>query len=63
MRALWTAGRALERENLSGYNCSALYIDNIKAFSELMYLLMAGAGVGFSVEVQFVINCPLCLKN
>lgn len=58
MRALWTAGKALERNNLAGYNCSALTIDRPKAFTELLYLLMCGAGVGFSVERQFISKLP-----
>lgn len=58
MRALWTAGKALERNNLAGYNCSALTIDRPKAFAELLYLLMCGAGVGFSVERQFISKLP-----
>lgn len=58
MRALWTAGKALERNNLAGYNCSALPIDRPKAFAEMLYLLMCGAGVGFSVERQFTNKLP-----
>ena len=58
MRALWTAGKALERNNLAGYNSSALPIDRPKAFAEMLYLLMCGAGVGFSVERQFTNKLP-----
>lgn len=58
MRALWTAGPALDRENLAGYNCSAIVFDNPRRFSELLYLLMCGCGVGFSVERQFVNDLP-----
>jgi ribonucleoside-diphosphate reductase alpha chain len=58
MRGLWTAGKALEKENLCLYNCSALVIDSIKSFSELLYILMNGAGVGYSVERQFVTKLP-----
>lgn len=58
MRCLMTAGPALERDNVSGYNCSYVAIDHIKAFSEAMYILMCGAGAGFSVERQFVSKLP-----
>lgn len=58
MRCLMTAGLALERENLAGYNCQYLSIDNPKAFGELLYLLMNGCGAGFSVERQFVNQLP-----
>ena len=58
MRALWTAGTALERDNICGYNCAYLVVDNPKAFSELMYILLNGTGVGFSVERQFINKLP-----
>lgn len=50
MRALMTAGPALKRENMAGYNCSFIPIDDAKAFDEILYVLMNGTGVGFSVE-------------
>jgi len=53
MRALWTAGPALARDNICGYNCAYLIIDHPKAFAELMYILLNGTGVGFSVERQY----------
>ena len=58
MRALMTAGSALERENIAGYNCSYIPIDNPKAFDEILYILMNGTGVGFSVERQYVDKLP-----
>lgn len=58
MRALMTAGPALKRDNLCAFNCSALPIDSPRAFDELFYLLLAGAGVGFSVERQFITDLP-----
>jgi ribonucleoside-diphosphate reductase alpha chain len=58
MRALMTAGTALERENIAGYNCSYIPIDNPKAFDEILYILMNGTGVGFSVERQYVEKLP-----
>jgi len=58
MRCLMTAGEALERDNVAGFNCSYLPIDHPRAFDELMYVLMCGTGVGFSVERQFVTKLP-----
>ena len=59
MRCLMTAGEALKRENVSGYNCSYIAVDSLRAFDELLYVLMNGTGVGFSVERQFVTKLPL----
>lgn len=59
MRALMTAGAALERDNMAGYNCSYMAIDNVRAFDEIMYILMCGTGVGFSVERQFINQLPI----
>jgi len=58
MRALMTAGLALERDNTAGYNCSYLPIDDPKAFDEAMFILLCGTGVGFSVERQFISKLP-----
>ena len=58
MRALMTAGSALERDNTAGYNCSYLPVDDPKAFDEAMYILLCGTGVGFSVERQYVGQLP-----
>ena len=58
MRALMSSGKALERENIAGYNCSYIPIDNPKAFDEVLYILMNGTGVGFSVERQYVSGLP-----
>ena len=58
MRALMPAGKALERENVAGYNCSYIPIDNPKAFDEVLYILMNGTGVGFSVERQYSDKLP-----
>lgn len=58
MRALSTAGTALERDEVAGYNCSYLAIDNIRAFDEILYILMCGTGVGFSVERQYINKLP-----
>ena len=58
MRALMTAGTALERENVAGYNCSFVAMNNLKSFDEILYVLMCGTGVGFSVERDFVNKLP-----
>ena len=59
MRCLMTAGEALKRENVAGYNCSYIAVDTLRAFDELLYVLMNGTGVGFSVERQYVTKLPL----
>ena len=58
MRAMMTAGQALERDNTAGYNCSYLPVDDPKSFDEAMFILLCGTGVGFSVERQFVTKLP-----
>lgn len=58
MRSVMTAGPALEKENLAGYNCAYVAIDDPRAFSEILYCLMNGVGVGFSVERQCISKLP-----
>jgi ribonucleoside-diphosphate reductase alpha chain len=58
MRAMMTAGKALERDNTAGYNCSYLPVDDPKSFDEAMFILLCGTGVGFSVERQFISKLP-----
>ena len=58
MRAVMTAGKALERDNTAGYNCSFLPVDDPKSFDEAMFILLCGTGVGFSVERQYVNKLP-----
>ena len=58
MRALMTSGKALDRENVAGYNCSYIPIDSPRAFDEVLYILMNGTGVGFSVERQYADKLP-----
>ena len=58
MRSIMTAGEALDRQNIAGYNCSYLPIDDPKAFDEAMYILLCGTGVGFSVEQKYVNRLP-----
>jgi len=59
MRTLMTAGKALERDNVAGFNCSYVAIDHPLAFSELMYILLCGTGVGYSVEKKYVDKLPI----
>lgn len=59
MRALMTAGPALERDGIAGYNCSFIAVDDVRAFDEILYILMCGTGVGFSVERQYISNLPV----
>jgi len=63
MRAMMTAGPALERDNTAGYNCSYLPVDDPKSFDEAMYILLCGTGVGFSVERQFINKLPEVPEN
>jgi len=58
MRCIMTAGEALKRENIAGYNCSYVAVDKPSAFDEILYVLMNGTGVGFSVERQFISQLP-----
>lgn len=58
MRAVMTAGPALERDNTAGYNCSYMPVDDPKSFDEAMFILLCGTGVGFSVERQFISKLP-----
>lgn len=59
MRALMTAGPALERDPMAGFNCSFVALDDVRAFDEILYILMCGTGVGFSVERQFIAKLPI----
>tara|TARA_R110000737_G_scaffold189138_1_gene211179 strand:- start:569 stop:1159 length:591 start_codon:yes stop_codon:yes gene_type:complete len=58
MRALMTAGPALAKNHIAGYNCAYLSVDHPKAFDECLFILMHGTGVGFSVERQFINKLP-----
>lgn len=58
MRALMTAGDALRKDNTAGYNCSYVAVNKVRAFDEILYILMCGTGVGFSVERQYVEKLP-----
>ena len=59
MRALMTAGKALERDHIAGFNCAYLHVNRLRAFDETLYMLMCGTGVGFSVERQFIAELPI----
>jgi len=58
MRALMSAGTALEKDNVAGFNCSYVAVDTPRAFDETLYILMCGTGVGFSVERQYINQLP-----
>ena len=58
MRCLMTSGEALKRENVAGYNCSYVKVDSPRSFDEILYILMNGTGVGFSVEEEYVNKLP-----
>ena len=58
MRCLMTAGPALKKENIAGYNCAYTPVDNVKSFDEILYVLMNGTGIGFSVETQHIQKLP-----
>ena len=58
MRCLMTAGEALKKENIAGYNCSYVKVDSPRSFDEILYVLMNGTGVGFSVEEEYVNQLP-----
>jgi ribonucleoside-triphosphate reductase (thioredoxin) len=59
MRLVWSAGKAVEASNVCAYNCSYIAPTKLRDFSEIMYILMCGAGLGFSVESRFVQQLPL----
>ena len=63
MRCLMTAGVALDKDNVAGFNCSYLAIDSPRSFDELMYVLMCGTGVGFSVERNFITKLPVIAES
>lgn len=63
MRSLMTSGEALDRDNTAGYNCSYIAVNRVRAFDEILYILMCGTGVGFSVERQYVEKLPTIAEN
>lgn len=63
MRLMWSAGKAARATNVAAYNCSFIAPAKLQDFGEIMYLLMCGAGVGFSVEQQNVQKLPQIKKQ
>lgn len=63
MRVAMTAGEALERDNVAGFNCSYAAVDNPRVFDEILYVLMCGTGVGFSVERQYIQHLPVVAED
>lgn len=63
MRCMMTAGEALKRENIAGYNCSFVAVDSPRSFDEILYILMNGTGVGFTVERQDVAKLPIIAEE
>ena len=63
MRALMTAGPALDRDHIAAYNCSFIAVDSPRAFDEAMYILMNGTGVGFSVEQKYINDLPVVAEE
>ena len=63
MRAMMSSGEAFDRDNVAGYNCSYLPVDDIRSFDEAMFILLCGTGVGFSVERQYVNELPIVPMN
>ena len=63
MRCLMTAGPALQKENVAGYNCSYIKCDSPRTFDEIMYTLMNGTGVGFSVEEEYTKQLPVIAEE
>jgi ribonucleoside-diphosphate reductase alpha chain len=63
MRCLMSAGKALERDNVAGFNCAYVAIEDTRCFDELMYILMCGTGVGFSVEKENIVKLPVIAET
>ena len=63
MRALMTAGKALEKDHVAGYNCAYTAVDSLRAFDECLYILMCGTGLGFSVERQNIQKLPVIAED
>jgi ribonucleoside-triphosphate reductase (thioredoxin) len=59
MRAMMAAGPALERDPMAGFNCAFVAVDHPRAFDEILYILMCGSGMGFSVERQYINKLPI----
>ncbi|MCK5015925.1 MAG: hypothetical protein KAS32_02545 [Candidatus Peribacteraceae bacterium] len=58
MRALMTAGKALDRDHMAGYNCAGIAVNHQRVFDEIFFILMCGSGIGFSVERRYIAKLP-----
>ncbi len=58
MRSLMTAGKALERDHMAGFNCTGTAVNHPAVFAEAFYILLCGSGFGFSVERQYIQKLP-----
>ncbi|MEU7147072.1 hypothetical protein AB0B15_03370 [Streptomyces sp. NPDC045456] len=58
MRAMMTAGEALGLSHVAGYNCAYTPLDDVRSFSEVLFILLNGTGVGYSVERRYVDQLP-----
>ena len=58
MRVMMSAGKALEDHHVAGYNCAYVPVDDPRVFAEILYILMCGTGVGYSVEEMYVNQLP-----
>ena len=63
MRCLMTAGDALKEKISLDYNCSYVAVNRIQSFDEILYILMNGTGVGFSVERQYISELPVVAEE
>ena len=63
MRCLMTAGEALDRDEVAGYNCAYIAADDVRVFDETLYVLMCGTGVGYSVERKYVEQLPIVAEE
>ncbi len=63
MRALMTAGKAAQRDEIATYNCSYTVVDEVRVFDEVMYILLCGTGVGYSVESRYVNKLPVVAEH
>lgn len=58
MRSLQFAGKAIERDNARMFNCAFMHVDKLRSFSDTMYLLLCGCGVGYSVQYEHIEKLP-----
>jgi ribonucleoside-triphosphate reductase (thioredoxin) len=63
MRLMWSAGENVKRDNIAAYNCAAMAMHSLECFGEMMYILLAGAGCGYSVEDRYVSKLPVIKKQ